>query len=186
MKKLTAALIAFASVMTVAGTAAAEGGKLGVDGALVFPTGDWSDVAGIGIGGLVAGRYHIDPNLALTGRVGYIHHMSKDQLGLDITTSEIPVLAGVKYYFDDMEGPYVAGEFGWVSMRVKMSGEIMGQSFDESDSEGRFGMTLGGGYEVSNVDFRGQLFMPNLLGRDDGEDTQMGLMLNVGYRFMEF
>ena len=136
---------------------------------------------------MLAGRYHLDPNLALTGRVGYIQHLKKTVEPFDITSSEIPVLAGVKYYFDDMEGPYLGAELGLFSAFEPSCQANSGVcSMDESDSASRFGMTFGGGYEVSNVDLRAQLVMPNVIGREDSEDMQMGIMFNVGYRFVEF
>lgn len=52
----------------------------------------------------------------------------------------------LKYFVGEMEGVYGGLELGWLSMRTSASGEVMGQSFDDSDSTSRFGLTLGGGW----------------------------------------
>jgi hypothetical protein len=53
------------------------------------------------------------------------------------------------------------------------------------DSETRIPMLLEAGYSMPNgVVVGGGLIIPNLLLTDDGEDVQMGLIVNVGYTFM--
>ena len=122
----------------------------------------------------------------MTGRLGYIYHLSKENGPIKFSTGELPILVGVKYFFGDYEGPYLAAETGLLNFTVKVKGELMGISSEDSHSELRIPLTLGGGYEFDNIDLRAQLFVPNLLLTDSGEKTFLGVMLNVGYRFISF
>ena len=170
---------------TFAVNASAEDGAVGVDGAFVLPVGDWSDVSGIGIGALAAGHYDLSPQLAITGRIGYIHHLSKSQGGSDFSTYEIPILGGAKYRFGQPgDGLYVGGEVGLVSLgaRSEFENPYSGEKESASDSDLEIGLTAGVGYEVGDLDFRGQMFFPTI----DHLDDFMGVMATVGYRFARF
>jgi hypothetical protein len=59
----------------------------------------------------------------------------------------------------------------------KWEAEYNGTS--DSDSETDIGLTLGGGYQMGDLDFRGQLFFPDMGEMEDF----MGLLFNVGYTF---
>ncbi len=158
-------------------TGSAGGRKLhlGVDGALVLPVGDWGDVAGIGIGPLGKVEYDLRPEIALTGRLGFIIHMAKTQdlpgsAELKTRTLEIPIMPGVKYYFQPgSQRPYAAAELGLVDVAASVNGTW--------DSEIKIGMTLGGGYQMGRFDFRGQFLLPSL--GDVGD--LFGIMVTVGY-----
>lgn len=179
-------LAAFVPFTVALGSPArAEGGAIGVDGAVVVPVGDWSDVSGLGIGALAAGHYDLSPELAVTGRVGYIHHLSKSVGGSDFSTYEIPILGGIKYRFgapDD--GLYLGAEAGFVSLgaRSEVENPFTGEKETVSDSDLEIGLTAGVGYEAGDFDFRGQLFFPSL----DHVDDLIGIMGTVGYRFSRF
>lgn len=159
--------------------------KLGADFALVIPTGDWSDLSGIGLGALLRFEYRVADNVAITARVGYIGHLSvENSTGfgtVSSSTSEMPLLfPGIKAIFG---GAYVAAELGLINLGV--SAEIDDEAFgsgEVSDSEMKFGLTLGVGYEISDVDLRLSLFAPSL---EDFGDF-LGIMVNVGYNFLKF
>jgi len=78
-------------------------------GAMVgLPMGDGGDVFSLAYGVDLQGEFTIAPSLGLTLSAGYGDWIMKskykdvlDAAGIDIKTSYIPVLAGVKYYFSD-------------------------------------------------------------------------------------
>jgi len=197
MKKVVVAVASCIAVLMASGTASAKGkvGKLGIDTALVIPMGDWSDSAGAGVGALIAGRYHFTPNWAVTGRVGYVGHFSKDIGGLaSVSTAELPILVGINYYFAGYEGFYFGAETFLLNLTYKIEADVQFQdeeeysSFSISDSHSglRIPLTIGVGWEFSNVDIRGSLFVPNFLLNESGEKMLAGLMFSVGYRFFRF
>lgn len=185
MKKLlTVALFVVASLSASVAEAVPQH-RLGADLGVRIPFGDWADTTGIvGIGGLFRYEYlGISPQLNITARLGYIFGLSKDVNGADVSTSELPILAGVKYFFTGYtsgkrEGFYVAGELGMVYIKAKAS--FMGMSASSSDT--KFGLMAGVGYEVSNWDFGARFFAPSL--GDFGDF--MGVVATVGYSFYTF
>jgi len=87
-------------------------GLVGVDVLAAFPFGNLADGAGIGFGGLVRGEYGVMPQLNVTARIGYVHHLAKNE----ITFSEIPIWLGAKYGFTDQI--YGAAEIGLVHAKA--------------------------------------------------------------------
>lgn len=171
------ASLAAAALLALAGTASADGAKvIGLDGGMAMPTGDWGDVAGVGFGALARFELALQPKLTVTARAGYLHHLSQEaDGGGETSTSEIPLLGGVRYAFsgDEQKHIYGAAELGFVisSFSIESGGETM----DESNTN--LGMTLGAGYRTGKLDLRANLLFP-----DVGElGDVMGLMATVGY-----
>lgn len=162
------------------GTSVAEGDKkmkFGADLAFVLPVGDWSDVTGIGLGALLRFEVKLAEQVSFTARAGYIGHLEKNGL----STNEIPLIfPGIKVHFG---GAYLGAELGLLSFGAKLTLEddFFGGG-TVSDSEMKFGMTVGFGYEISDVDLRLQLFAPSLADIGD----LLGIMVNVGYTFVRF
>ena len=164
--------LALALTLATGGLAVAEPGArtLGVDGGLAMPTGDWGDAAGVGIGALARFEMPLQPKLTLTARAGYLQHLSKEANGADSSTSELPLLGGVRYAFsgDEVTQVYGAAELGFIMSRISI--DAGGQSMSDSDTN--LGMTLGGGYRTGKLDLRANLLFP-----DVGElGDVMGLM----------
>lgn len=181
----TAALIVSAALFS-SSTAAAEDMLVGVDGGLVLPLGDWSEVSGLGFGALGRFEYAMDSSLSATGRVGYITHLKKND---HYKTSELPILAGLRLGLSGQpDGLYVAGEAGLVNFTFQrpVAGAVFGNQAggDEvrSDSELKFGITGGAGYRSGDVDGRAGLIIVSV---GDLEET-FGLMVTVGYNFTRF
>jgi hypothetical protein len=154
---------------------------VGAEGAFVLPFGKWSDGSGIGIG--VFGRldYALSSKLAITAHPGYIYHLAKDVNGVDLSTAELLILAGVRFWVTPQI--VVFGETG-IDMFSLMA-SAGGQS--RSDSNNRIPLNLGAGYAISPaLSVNASLLMPNFLLREDGEDNLMGLMASVGYNFASF
>lgn len=160
---LAAMLLALPTTASAANTQL----RIGGDGAFVLPIGDWADVSSVGLGALFKIEYEgLAPNLALTGRIGYIFHFESN----NVNTNELPILGGAKYYFTQGKDRfYGAAELGFVNLNVDTD--------FGSDSDLKLGLTLGGGYEMGPLDIRGQFFMPSI--GDIGDF--FGLMVTVGY-----
>ena len=186
MKKLVLAVVFAAGALGMGATGAlaqeAEPAqakmRLGAEGAFVLPIGDWADASGIGIG--VMGRldYMVTPKLAVTGHPGYIFHLGKEVegTGIELSTTELLITGGVRYFVTPELS--VGAETGFNIWTVKASAD--GES--DSESENRVPLLLGGGYtSPAGLTVSGYLIVPNLLMTEDDEDTQMGVMLTVGY-----
>jgi hypothetical protein len=159
--------------------------SLGIDTGVRIPFGNWADATGIvGIGGLFRYEYlGISPQFNVTTRIGFIYGLSKDNGGAKSSTNELPVLAGVKYYFTGYtsgkrQGLNIAGELGLVYITAKA--EFMGTSY--KSSEAKFGFMAGAGYEVANFDLGARFFAPSV--SDIGEFK--GVVVTLGYSFYRF
>jgi hypothetical protein len=141
---------------------------LGADGGLLVPLlGDYPDAAGIGFAVHLDFSYNVSPVLQATARAGYHHHLAKNE----ITVSNIPVLAGVKYWFGKM---FASAEVGISNNKVKFGGA--------SASKTKFASAVGVGYAMNALEIRVGAFMPETAKTGDGID----LMATVGYNFMGF
>lgn len=169
MKKL---LLAGLLVVMLAPAAQAEGIglTLGIEGAFCLPVGDWGDASGIGFGGMAKGAYNLNDEMSLALRVGYIYHLSKDVAGIDVSTSELPIMVGFRYQT-------ALGLYGDLSLGLVNLGASAG---DVSDSEMKFGMLAGIGFNIMSINISANFFAPSL-----GDiDEFMGLLFIVGYDFV--
>lgn len=141
---------------------------LGADVGLLVPLlGDYPDAAGIGFGGHLTFSYVLNTMMHVTARAGYHHHLAKN----DITISNIPILAGIKYYFGAV---YASAEVGLSMNKFKFGGA--------SDSKTKFASAIGAGYTMGKLDIRVGAFMPETAKAGDGID----LMATVGMNFVGF
>jgi hypothetical protein len=172
MKKLCLVMgLCVVTYLGVPAVAQAEMGlHLGVEGAFVLPLGDWADGTGIGLGGMAKAGYEATDELQVTFRIGYIYHLSKDLGGVDVSTSELPIMVGAKYTAS-------IGLFGELSVGMVNLGASTG---DDSISEMKFGLMAGAGYSIASLSLGANLFLPDLGHADEA----MGLLFTVGYDFL--
>ena len=170
----------FAVLFAIAGIGDAQAQSkitASAEGALVIPTGDWSDISGIGIGAFVRAGMQLQPKLEVTGRLGYVFHLSKDQGGADASTRELMILGGVRY---DLGPVFLDAATGINSWTFEVDSPLV----DGSNTETRVPLLVGAAVPVGKVEVGGSLLIPNLLLREDNEDMMMGIMGMVGYRFL--
>jgi hypothetical protein len=148
---------------------------IGGDVLFVLPTGDYGDVANLGIG--IAGRFShaLNPQLSITGRLGYIYHLVDDALGDDFSVAMILVYGGARYMLKPMPN---GGIFGFGELGINHVAVSFG---DIDDSEDDLSLNLGAGYQTGQIEARGSLFYTS-----GDEDSLVGLMLGVGYNFTAF
>ncbi len=118
MKKLALVATVVALALLVSFNAQAQGKMAGSVGAeILIPMGSFSDAAKLGIGGTAQFEYMLNPNIALTGKAGYITWGAKtgDATlgGSDVSASwsGIPILVGGKYYFQPEGKTRFYGQF---------------------------------------------------------------------------
>lgn len=148
---------------------------LGLDVIAQSPVGDFADVAGFGLGGLLRYEHHLARSpLALTGRAGYIWHMQAETGPVTSNLSQVPILAGVKYSLSG--APIYVGAEAGVSI-LMLDTEGLGP--DESTTETKFAWSAGAGYELGPVDIRLALYFAD--GAKMNESMSVGVSL--GYNF---
>jgi opacity protein-like surface antigen len=150
MKKFAYIFVAIALLSLAGGCAAyAQQMSLGINGEVALPMGTFGDVSGVGFGGTALFGYQIDPNITLTGRVGYLSFSEKED-GFP-TYSVMPILVGGRYYFmpegEDMR-MYGAAELGLYNVAWKWS--FMGMDFDDSEMKFGFAPAVGAQFKVGD------------------------------------
>ena len=156
---------------------------LGIDAQFMLPIGDLADASGPQIGPLVRFGYRVIPALELTGRVGYLFGLSKDQGLFKSSVSNIPIWIGARYFF--MDAP--AGFYGAAELAVNlMSAKVEAGGQSASTSITREGINLGVGYVISKelpIDLRAQFSLLNLLGKETNETSFTAIGISAGYSF---
>lgn len=120
---------------------------------LGLPLGDFGDLAKMGFGASVRYDKEIQDKLSWTATGGFLSYSNKDQGGTSISgsTTMIPIMGGVKYYFNESNnGLYAGADLGLVF--ASFSADIPGFG-SYSTSETKFGFAPGVGYRVSSFDF---------------------------------
>jgi len=171
MKKLVLAGL-LVVMLAPAAQAGGLGLTIGVEGAFVLPMSDWGDATGVGFGGMAKGAFSFTDEMSVSFRIGYLYHLSKSVGGMDVSSSELPILVGFRY--QTALGLYGDLALGMVNCGAEVEGN--------SDSEMKFGMLAGVGFNIMSLNFSANFFAPNL----GHVDEVMGLLFIVGYDFVSF
>lgn len=149
-------------------------GRFGAGVLLGVPIGDWGDLVDFSLGILLNLDYSLQPQLALTGRAGYIQHLV-DGEGVHLST--VPFWFGLKYLFggEGTTRPFIAGELGFNFNRAKIDGF-------GSDSDLDLGLNLGGGVEIGAFSLQAMLGFLDV--GHSGDSTE--LMVSGSYYFLAF
>lgn len=156
MKKLLSIAVILVFAFTVNSTLAQGKNYLGIGANLALPMGDFSDFAGVGIGGTVSFEMEFTPNITGIASAGYIAFGGEDFSGPDYTSSysysDIPIMAGIKYYFTPGVPFYGIGQIGFqiFDSNYEYNSTIPGYVYDYSGSGSstEFAFSIGAGYEV--------------------------------------
>lgn len=151
----------------------------GIEATVQLPVGNFGDVAGIGLGGSVLYDYDFNPMWAVTGRVGYIYHLEKENGAAKTTYSQIPILVGAKYTIGPDLPLFITGEVGLYMVTADADVTIGGTTFSASSDDTKLGISVGAGYPLGPVDLK-----VNLSSWDVGHfgDT-MGIGVSVAWNF---
>ncbi len=116
-----------------------------------LPIGSFSDGSNVGFGGSVRYDGAIQDKLNWTATGGFLSFGVKDLgYGSSGSTTMIPIMGGVKYYFTETnKGLYAGADLGLVFASLSVS-----TGFGNfSTSETKFGFTPGIGYRMGQFDF---------------------------------
>jgi hypothetical protein len=144
---------------------AADTVKIGVELALPIPMLDWDKAAGFGFGGFGKFEFYFNPNLGLTFRLGYLHHLEKN----GVTSNELPILVGGKYVLDF--GLFAELAFG-VGRMAADAGPISVADWEPE-------MMLAIGYEIFGFNIGANFWFPDIEHIDDA----MAIMFTIGWSF---
>ena len=148
MKKILTALLLSAAIFT--NINAQSDMAVGAGLVVSLPMGNFGDAANLGIGGTAAFELKFAPQITGVGHIGYISYGTESEA---VSYSTVPLLVGVKYFFQPNGGVYGIGQLGlnFFSTTVETpSYEIFGSSFggSYSASSSEFTLALGAGYEM--------------------------------------
>lgn len=148
MKKILTALLLSAAILT--NINAQSDMAVGAGLVVSLPMGNFGDAANLGIGGTAAFELKFAPQITGVGHIGYISYGTESEA---VSYSTVPLLVGVKYFFQPTGGVYGIGQLGlnFFSTTVETpSYEIFGSSFggSYSASSSEFTLALGAGYEM--------------------------------------
>lgn len=115
---------------------------------VALPQGDMGDAYTLGYGATANFEMEFSNQLVGVATVGYLMWSADEDAwgsNVDVTVGSIPILGGVKYYFNKKGGFYVLGQAGLYM--TSGSAEVSGvKIYDDSSSD--FAIRAGGGYEM--------------------------------------
>lgn len=147
---------------------------IGADVLVALPVGDFSNGSSVGFGALGRYEYVLNAQLNLTGRLGFEYFVPKTVNGFDYKFWTIPILVGAK--FTVAPNFYVAGEIGLFNSHFSATVPFLGEI---SSSETDFGLTVGAGYRLGNIDLRALLQIMDL----GNAGSSMSVVASAGYTF---
>lgn len=123
--------------------------KIGVGAEIALPMGDFSNGYSVGFGATGKAFYSISEDGDITGTLGYLYFGMKSTDYMSGHASIIPLQFGYHHNFD---GLYVEPQLGlmFVTAKIKETGMF---GFEASNSETKFSLGIGGGYEYGDWDF---------------------------------
>lgn len=149
------------------------GGKtkvIGADLAVAIPLNSaYRDAINAAIGVLGRFEFGLNPQLAITGRVGLLYSLAKDFGGETPTILNIPVMGGVKYMIGT-SGLFAHGEVGINHARISVG--------DISDSSTKLTFDAGAGYQKGKLQFRAGFWYTATEG-----DASMAALISAGFDF---
>jgi hypothetical protein len=96
---------------------------IGASGFGGMPIGDSGNAIDAGVGFLGSLDYPLNPQLELTGRIGYIHFVTD---GEGFSFSEIPLWGGARYFLSpDPQSVYLHGETGFNIFRASVDTQCL-------------------------------------------------------------
>jgi hypothetical protein len=130
--------------------------SLGVTAELSVPVGDFSEIAGIGYGGMARYQYGADGKTAVTASAGYLVWSKKDFAGGgSIQPKAFEIMGGGKYYF--APGFFASLEGGFYFLSYSRTGQVV----VVEDAATRFMMPFGVGYQMSGFEIGARYYLFN-------------------------
>lgn len=165
------------AAVALAGGMMAQSSRLSLGVELAFPSGDWADFIGMGVGGTLGFEMPLGDKLGLMAQAGYLRFGGKEYEPAPGVTIEsdgsgvAPIQVGAKFYFsDNQEGAYL-GLLTGLHMVASTTTNTAGEEVTETDSN--FGVAPLFGYILGeNIDLAVRYQMIFAEGVDDNfEET---------------
>ncbi len=118
---------------------------------LGFPTGEFSDIAKTGLGGSIIAEYMLDPNISVTLSAAYQNfpgnfgNVAVQGVVIDVSFNSIPVLAGMRYYFNESVFGTIEAGAHFFRVNADISDVYNSEKFS-TDYEAKFGGGFGAGF----------------------------------------
>lgn len=159
MKKIFSfAVIVLLSFLFANTNTFAQGKKyVGIGFNMAIPMGNFSDAAGVGIGGTASFEMQFTPNITGIATAGYLSFGGKDFSGpgysFSYSYSDVPIMAGIKYYFTPGVPFYGIGQIGlqFFNSNYEYSSSVAPYLLpitSGSESSTEFALAIGAGYEI--------------------------------------
>ncbi len=168
--------------------------NLGVNGGLTVkvPMGSFGDVAGLGLGLMFQGEYVLTPQINVLAGLGYVKYGGKDFGIYSYSYSEIPLMAGAKYYLATQGNSpmriFILGELGFHRMGYSYQYEyidIFGNPrvAKYSNASIKMGVTPGAGVEMMIGNFR--VDFTGFLALVTGSFSHLGFRATVHFNIQQ-
>jgi len=140
---------------------------------LLFPQGDYANIAGTGMGIHFRGTFPLTPEAKLSARLGFLHHLEEHHQYVEA----VPFMMGLHYTIKPRF--YITGEIGITFIDYRAS--ELGITLESSDSA--FGITAGGGFKLNKkMAIGGHLSISDL----DNTADSTGFLFTFDYEIRRF
>jgi opacity protein-like surface antigen len=133
-----------------AGTTAGTTPQISYYGAadVSVPISDWSDTAGVGLGGILGVIYPYSEMFNFRAQAGFNYHLAQEYVGMDWTYSAIPIMALAEYHYAVDSPAYLLAGAGITILSVSTDPDLPA---DVDDSSSEFSFAGGVGYTVNEM-----------------------------------
>jgi len=118
---------------------------ISIGGNVVFPVGDWADIASTGWGGSATYEHPLGRNIMGVIYSGYTFFDGSVE---GFSWSSIPLLAGAKFYFTPKQDWYLAALLGANFVTADFSTMLLNEPIEGSESSTEFAGNINFGYEI--------------------------------------
>lgn len=118
---------------------------ISIGGNVVFPVGDWAEIASTGFGGSATYEHPLGRNIMGVLYIGYTYFGSSSE---GFSWTSIPLLAGAKFYFTPKQDWYLEALLGANFVTADFSITLLDQTTEGSSSSTEFAGNINFGYEI--------------------------------------
>ena len=150
----------------------------------MLPLGTYADGYYAALG--IFGRYEkaLGPRSLTTMRLGFLHHLVKDNLDADIRVLMIPLFLGARLNFSPTgQGPFLITE-GGVNLIVS-SVSIPELNIEDTSTSAKLTFNMGAGFQTGAISSKVTLFITTRASTDAEGNSKslLGMMVSIGADF---
>ena len=133
---------------------------IGIGAVVALPSGDLSNFAGTGFGGIGTLRYEFNKDISLTGSIGYVKFGGKEfsffaTEGYKYNYAVIPIMTGGRYYLMPEDAGtrfHVGGQLGYHIYTVSLDTPDGGSTLASASGTSNFALVPTVGVELGAID----------------------------------